>query len=219
MCNEVARRIALGQLRDDWAELKIPLVFPEGFPNLAPLDSIRITDPTLVIRAATERDGAAGQGAEGGQGAEAVIRRWSWPGPSGKPVYNYRSDGRDLRSPSRDGGRCLIPVDAFYEFTAPADPAQKKKDKWRFTHATDAWFCIAGLWRGGVVTKDTDGEARGEAFTLLTTEPGPDIAPYHARQVVVLDRADYAGWLDGSVPSADLCRPAPGGSLRVERMG
>ncbi len=212
MCNEIARRIALGQLRDDWAELKIPLIFPEGFPNLASADSIRITDPTLVIRAAAADTDA------GGQGTEGVVRRWSWPGPSGKPVYNYRSDGRDLRK-----GRCLIPVDGFYEFTAPEDPKAKRKDKWLFTHAHDDWFCIAGLWRAGVVTKDSAGDGSGhgaaEAFTLLTTEPGPDIAPYHARQVVVLDRADYAGWLDGSVPSADLCRPAPKGTLRVERVG
>jgi putative SOS response-associated peptidase YedK len=203
MCNEVARRIALGQLRDDWAELKIPLVFPEGFPNLASVDSIRITDSTLVIRAAAAETDAAGAGQ--GEGAEGVVRRWSWPGAGGRPVYNYRSDGRDLRK-----GRCLIPVDGFYEFTAPQDPKAKRKDKWLFAHARDDWFCLAGLWRADPTV--------GEAFTLLTTEPGPDVAPYHARQVVVLDRADYAGWLDGSVPSADLCRPAPAGTLRVERV-
>ena len=218
MCNEIARRIALGQLRDDWAELKIPLVFPEGFPNLASVDSIRITDPTLVIRAAASDSHFDDNEAGGaGQGAEGVVRRWSWPGPSGKPVYNYRSDGRDLRNQPK-GGRCLIPVDGFYEFTAAADPKAKRKDKWLFTHARDDWFCIAGLWRAGVETKDSAGNGNGaaEAFTLLTTGPGPDIAPYHARQVVVLDRADYAGWLDGSTPSADLCRPAPAGTLRVE---
>ena len=203
MCNEVARRIALGQLRDDWAELKIPLVFPEGFPNLASVDSIRITDPTLVIRAAA---GDAEQDA--GQGAEGVVRRWSWPGPSGKPVYNYRSDGRDLRNQPK-GGRCLIPVDGFYEFTAPEDPKQKRKDKWLFAAADHDWFCIAGLWR-------TDPNV-GEAFTMLTCPPGPDIAPYHARQVVVMPRADWARWLDGSGDSQALCRPAPAGTFTVTR--
>ncbi|MDQ2894013.1 MAG: SOS response-associated peptidase family protein, partial [Pseudomonadota bacterium] len=153
-------------------------------------------------------------GAGEGEGAEGVVRRWSWPGPSGKPVYNYRSDGRDLPATARNGGRCLVPIDGFYEFTAPADPAQKQKSKLLFTHATDAWFCLAGLWRGGVATKD----GIGEAFTILTTEPGPDVAPYHSRQVVVIDRADYAGWLDGSAPSATLCRPAPAGTLTVAQV-
>ena len=45
------RRIALGPLGEDWSLLKVRLVFPEGLPNLAPLDSIRITDPTLILRA------------------------------------------------------------------------------------------------------------------------------------------------------------------------
>jgi putative SOS response-associated peptidase YedK len=213
MCNEIARRIALGQLREDWSQLKIPLLFPEGLPNLAPLDSIRITDPTLVIRAAAKDDATAPSS------AEAVQRRWSWPGPGGKPVYNYRSDGRDLRT-----GRCLIPVDAFYEFTTPdaepGAPKPKRKHKWAFTHARDDWFCIAGLWRSGVAGKDgAPVDGHGEAFTLLTTEPGPDVAPYHSRQVVVLARADYAAWLDGSARSADLCRPAPAGTLRVAAAG
>jgi putative SOS response-associated peptidase YedK len=190
MCNEAARRIALGELRTDWGQTRIPLVFPEGAPNMAPLDGFRITDPTVIIRAHPE-------------GAALVTRRWSWPGAGGKPVYNFRSDGRSL-----DKGRCLIPVDAFYEFTAPADPKQKRKDKWAFRLAEHPWFCIAGLWRADATV--------GEAFTMLTCPPGPDIAPYHGRQVVVLGRDDWARWLDPAVPSAELCRPLPAGSLIVE---
>lgn len=191
MCNEAARRIALGQLRQDWGETRIRLEFPEGAPNMEPVDGFRITDRTPIIRAA-------------GDHAEMVTRRWSWPGAGGRPVYNYRSEGRDLVK-----GRCLIPVDAFYEFTTPADPKQKRKDKWAFRLVGHSWFCIAGLWRD---TSDV-----GEAFTMLTCEPGPDIAPYHGRQVVVLGRDEWARWLDPAVPSADLCRPLPAGSLRVER--
>ena len=191
MCNEAARRIALGELRNDWGETRIPLVFPEGLPNMAPLDGFRITDSTVIIR-------------DGSDGAELVTRRWSWPGAGGKPVYNYRSDGRDLRR-----GRCLIPVDAFYEFTAPADPGRKRKDKWAFRLRDHAWFCIAGLWRADPLV--------GEAFTMLTCPPGPDIAPYHARQVVVLGRDAWARWLDPLAPSAELCRPSPAGTLIPDR--
>ncbi len=193
MCNEAARRIAIGELRNDWGETRIPLHFPEGVPNMAPLDGFRITDPTVIIRAA---DGAPDT-------AECVTRRWSWPGAGNRPVYNYRSDGRSLSK-----GRCLIPVDAFYEFTTPADPKAKRKDKWAFRLSGHAWFCIAGLWRHDPIV--------GEAFTMLTCEPGPDIAPYHPRQVVVLGREQWAGWLDPGVPSARLCRPLSAGSLLVE---
>jgi putative SOS response-associated peptidase YedK len=99
MCNEQRRRVAIGQIRDDFSELRIPLRFPEGVPNLAPLDSIRITDTGTIVRAAKGEAGAA----------ELVQRRWSWPGSGGRPVYNYRSEGRGF-----ERGRCLIIADGFY---------------------------------------------------------------------------------------------------------
>jgi len=43
MCNEAARRTALGLMREDFSQLKIPLRFPEGLPNLGEAPSIRIT--------------------------------------------------------------------------------------------------------------------------------------------------------------------------------
>ncbi len=189
MCNEVARRIALHQIREDFSQLKIRLVFPEGLPNFAPTDSVRITDRTPVVRWT-------------GEEAALVMRRWSWPGPGGRPVYNYRSDGRRI-----DAGRCLVPVDAFYDFTTPSDPKAKRKDKWAFSHANDSWFCLAGVVRAD--------PAVGEAFSLLTTEPGADVAPYHSRQVVVVERRDWQGWLDGSLASVTVAAPLPPGTLKV----
>ena len=59
-------------------------------------------------------------------------------------------------------------------------------------------------------------DGAGEAFTLLTTEPGPDVAPIHNRQMVVLDRPDWLAWLDLSRPESELLRPLPARSLAVE---
>ena len=192
MCNEIRRRVALGQVRDAFSDLRIPLRFPEGLPNLAPLESIRITDPAAIVRLDGEGE------------AELVVRRWSWPGPGGKPVYNFRSEGRQFGA-----GRCLIPADGFYEFTTPDDPKSKLKSKWVFTKKGEDFFCIAGLWRSTDV---------GEAWTMLTTAPGPDVAPYHNRQIVVLDRADWARWLDPKEPAGELLKPLPAGALEVERI-
>jgi hypothetical protein len=61
-------------------------------------------------------------------------------------------------------------------------------------------------------------EGSGEAFTILTTEPWPDVAPIHNRQVVVLDRKDWLAWLDLSRPEAELLRPLPAGSLTVDQV-
>ena len=216
MCNEYARRTTPEQLRAGWGATDAKLLFPEGMSNMPELDSIRITDMSLILRASAVEPGAA----------ELVNRRWSWPAPGGKPVYNFRSDGREFANKATSG-RCLIPADAFYEYTdqrldepvpsdlfgapAAAKPAKKQpKAKWEFSIPGLDWFCIAGLWRADPVV--------GEAWTMLTTEPGPDVAPYHDRQIVILTPPDYARWLGGAVPAAELCRPLPAGTLAVKRV-
>ena len=195
VCNDIRNTIPTRAIEEAFSQLRIKLVFPTGIPNLEPREDIRITDTAPVIRGI------------GPDEAELVQLRWSWPGPNGKPVYNFRSEGRRFTS-----GRCLIPADGFYEFTDPEPPAPKRarKTKWLFTTADEPWFCLAAVWRLS---------PQGEAFSLLTTEPGPDVTPYHSRQVVVLRRSDWAGWLDGSAPEAEALQPLPAGSLRVARVG
>lgn len=192
----------LGTVGQDFAQLRIPLRFPEGPPNFEPRDDIRITDRAAIIRTAGETE------AGGELAADLVQRRWSWPGPGGKPVYNFRSEGREFNR-----GRCLIIADGFYEFTDPQPGSDgkkpKRKDKWLFTKVDEPWFCIAGIWRAS--------EA-GEAFTMLTTEPCPDVAPYHHRQIAVLDRRGWAAWLDPRIPAREVLKPLPAGSLHVEKV-
>jgi putative SOS response-associated peptidase YedK len=133
-------------------------------------------------------------GAPGG-GAELKQLRWGFVQPGRPPVINFRSDGR--RFPT---GRCLVPADGFYEFTGEKAP----KSKWLFTAAGNDLFCIAGL-------------VREDRFTMLTTEPGPDIAPYHNRQIVILPRDQWAAWL-GASPDAPAIAPLPAGSLNVQQI-
>ena len=121
-----------------------------------------------------------------------------------KPIFNFRSEKRSFAK----SARCLIPVSHFFEYTMPANPKQKRKDKWRFTLVGADRFYIAGIVRADAVDGDT-------CFTMLTTEPGPDIAPYHDRQVVVLQREDLGAWLDLTRPEAELLTPLPTGSLNA----
>jgi len=190
MCNLYTQTKSVDAVAALFRDLQMPLSFNEGIPNLQSRD-IAITDPGPIIR--TAADGCA----------ELIVRRWSWPGPTGKPVYNFRSDEREFPS-----GRCLIIADGFYEFTAPADPKQKKKDRWLFTAANGEMLGIAGLVRS---VPDI-----GEAFTMLTTEPGPDVRPYHGRQVALIPQADWQSWLDHAEPAANLISALPAGSLKVQ---
>lgn len=195
MCNDYRLNVDLDTIASDFSDLKIKIDFPEGAPNFEARDDIRITDAAPIVRA----------GSVPGRG-QLVQRRWSWPGPTGKPVYNFRSEGRDFGE-----NRCLIIADGFYEFTTPelveGAPKKKLKDKWLFTMKGRQWFCIAGIYRAH--------QQVGEAFTMLTTDPGPDVAPFHDRQIVVLPPEDWSRWLDPTVPAADILRPLPAGSLDV----
>ena len=194
MCNDYRQLVDLSSIEEGFQDLKIRVDFPEGRPNLEPRADIRITDVAPIIR-------GVGRGV-----GDLVQRRWSWPGPAGKPVYNFRSDGRSFGE-----GRCLIIADGFYEFTAPTDPTKKRKDKWLFTVKGLSWFCIAGIWRSDPKI--------GEAFTMLTMPPGPDIEPYHDRQIVILDPSSWIDWLDPSIPAQQLIRPLPVGTLEVAAVG
>ena len=192
MCNLYTQTKSVDAIAQLFRDMGMQLSFPEGLPNLPPRD-VAITDPAPIVRSAAN-------------GYELVVRRWSWPGPSGKPVYNYRSDGREFPT-----GRCLIMTDGFYEFTTPDAPKAKRKHRWLFRLRDADQFAIAGLWR-------TDPKV-GEAFTMLTTEPGEDVRPYHHRQVVVLAPEQFARWLDPAVPARDIIQPLPAGSLTVEQVG
>ena len=59
----------------------------------------------------------------------------------------------------------------------------------------------------------------GDGPSMLTMPPGPDIASYRDRQIAILDRADWAAWLDPSVSTKKILKPLPAGALAVEQVG
>ena len=192
MCNDFGNQIPYSDYLAAFSQTHIPVRWPNAAPNLESREDIWPTDPAPVIRRL--EDGAN----------EFSLLRWGFPPgrPKGAPVINFRSEGR--RFPV---GRCLVRATHFFEFTGKKSP----KSKWKFTKASDDWFCFAGLWRPMP-------NGTGDAFTLLTTEPGPDVAPIHDRQMVVLDRGDWAAWLDFTKPESGLLQPLPSGALRVEQV-
>jgi putative SOS response-associated peptidase YedK len=191
MCNDYGNHIPYSAYIEAFSELRIPVRFPQAAPNLEPRSDIRPTETAPVIRRVGEHN-------------EFAQLRWGFPPsrPKAAAVINFRSENRHFPK-----GRCLIPASHFFEFTGAKSP----KSKWQFTKAGEGWFCFAGLWREG------EGD-KGDAFTLLTTGPGPDVAPIHNRQVVVLERTDWKAWLDLSKPEAELLRPLSQGSLAVEQV-
>src|SRR5262249_47579925 len=92
MCNDYRLLTNAAQLFDGFSETRIKIRFPEGAPNIEAREDVKITDMGPMVRA-VQGEPEAG---------DLVQRRWSWPGERGKPVYNFRSEGREFAS-----GRCL----------------------------------------------------------------------------------------------------------------
>ncbi len=191
MCNDYGNHVPYNDYLEAFSQLRIPVRFPAAAPNLEPREDIWPTDTAPVIRQVAN-------------GFEFTQLRWGFPParPRGAPIINFRAEGR--RFPK---GRCLVPASHFFEFTGAKSP----KSKWKFTKAGEDWFCLAGLWRP--MPDDA-----GDAFTLLTTEPGPDIAPIHNRQVVIVERHDWQAWLNLDRPEAQVLGPLGAGSLAVQQV-
>lgn len=185
MCNNYRLHVPANQLVAPFRDAGRFLAFPGGLPNLPPTD-YRIGDSAPVV---TLVDGVP----------QLAMTPWAWKGPTGKPVFNFRSDGRSFAGATR----CLTPADGFYEFTEPK--VQGRKTKWLFTMADQPWFWIAGVVREG-------------AFAMLTTEPGPDVAPYHDRQIVVLPPEAGLHWLDLSAPEDLILTLSAPSQLTVTRV-
>jgi putative SOS response-associated peptidase YedK len=190
MCNDYEQQIRWAEYCKMMQALELGIPTRQGEHDLPPADDIRINDMGPVMRAA-------------GNLIELASMNFSFPpsGPRGGPVFNFRSEGRRFDK----SNRCLVPASAFFEFTGKKYP----KAKHRFTLKDAPFMAIAGIWREGQGGKP-------DAFTMLTTEPGPDVVPYHDRQVMVVRPEDWAAWIYLTRPEQDLLTPLPAGSLHVE---
>ena len=99
--------------------------------------------------------------------------------------------------------RCLVPVDAWYEWQVTPDG----KRPFAFARTDRATMAFAGLWESWV-TPGTGKVLR--TFTIITTSANAMAAPVHDRMPVILDADDWPLWLgERTGEPAALLRPAP----------
>ncbi|HEY1447603.1 MAG TPA: SOS response-associated peptidase, partial [Caulobacteraceae bacterium] len=212
MCNRFGYLAPVSRLVDEFSQTRLPLVFPSGaVPNLEPREHIRPTDTAQIIRAI---DPNAPTG-----GVELADARW-WLVPffHKKPVKEWKPMTTNARSENvattpafREPFRrrhCLVPATHFFEWTGE----KRAKTMWRFTKTGAEIFCFAGLWDRAHTADGTI-----ESFTIITCAPGPDCAPYHNRQPVILERGEWAAWLDLTGDPTRLMQGRAAGTLSVER--
>jgi len=136
-----------------------------------------------------------------GAGRALTVMRWGWPpfGEIKRPITNVRNLASPMwRAALADPAqRCLVPVTAFSEWSASADPQTGRKRKHWFDLPQDPLFAFAGLWR------PTD---QGPRFAFLTCAPNETVGRVHPKAMPALLRPGEAfdRWLtaDGTGAAA-----------------
>lgn len=177
-------------------------------PAFAPNDDLRPTNRAPVIR--LDRDGAR----------QCELMRWglipSWAKDIkiGSRCFNARAE-TVARLPSfrtaYNRRRCIVPASAFFEWPTVAG----RKHKVRIARRDGEMLAMAGLWEYWRERGQPEEEGI-VSYTIITTTPNADVAPYHNRMPVVLSPQNFDWWLDPTEGDAGaLLLPPPDGTLSV----
>lgn len=163
---------------------------PGGRYNIAP------TDEAVVV---VERDDRRALTAY----RWGLIPHWAEDARIASRTFNARAESVASMPAFRDSfrrKRCLVPVDAFYEWRREDGVRQP----YRIFRRDGMPLALAGLWAGW---KDPATDIVRRTFTIVTTRPNAVVAELHDRMPVVVPEHAWATWLDP--------RPADPGELRA----
>lgn len=107
--------------------------------------------------------------------------------------------------------RCIVPADAFYEWTGPA----RRKTPWMLRARGPGPIGLAGLWECWL---GADG-SEFDSMAICTVPANALAARVHDRMPAILAPEDFEAWLDTRATSAQeafrLLRPAPDDRLEL----
>jgi putative SOS response-associated peptidase YedK len=178
---------------------------------LSPQAGVAPTDTALVVV-------AGGGGRRWLRSAQwGLVPSWARDRSIASSTFNARVETAAEKPAFRDAmqrRRCLLPADAFYEWSGPKGARQP----WLIQPSSTPFLAFGGLfehWRdpaGGLL----------HSCTILTTPAAPDVEQLHDRAPLLIDRDEWERWLDpagGADSVMDLLRPAPAGSLQLTPLG
>lgn len=155
--------------------------FVPGY-NIAP------TDPAAVVKADAEGERVL-VGMRWG-----LIPFWAKEKKVSFANINARADSVDTKPAFRDAfkhHRCIVPMDAYYEWRTLADGKQP------FRIEGSEPLAAAALWD---VWKDPKTGERLETFTIITTDAAASVRALHDRMPVILPLAKLGLWLARDTP-------------------
>lgn len=143
-----------------------------------------------------------------------LVPSWSKDPKGGVRMINARVESvREKPAFSRAlaARRCLVPARGWYEWQASPTVLDAKgtprKQPFFTERADGASVAMAGLyefWRDPAVADPGDPQAWLSTFTVITGEAEPGLDRIHERQPLVLEREDWARWLDPGATAADV---------------
>lgn len=144
-----------------------------------------------------------------------LVPRWTKDLKSARKPINARSETVRTSGMFRDSftrRRCLVPMDAFYEWSGEKPP----KQPWAIARRDGQEMLVAAIWDGW--RDPTNGEVL-RTVALLTTDANETVQPIHHRMPVIIDPTDVEIWLgDDADAAAALMKPAPNDVLRAWRV-
>ncbi len=176
---------------------------------LAELFGLAVTPVEMPARynIAPSQPVAAIAAQESGRGRElrwlrwGLIPHWAKEESMGRKLINARAETVAQKPAFREAfrkQRCLIPADGFYEWQTAAGGKQPY-----FIHLlTRKTMALAGLWERWM---GPGGEAV-DSCTIVTAESNRMIQNIHTRMPVILERKNYAYWLDRKNQDAEQLR-------------
>jgi putative SOS response-associated peptidase YedK len=193
-------------------------------PSIAAYFKLAVIDPfpPRYNIAPTQPVGIVRMGHRGER--EFVLVRWGLIPPWVKDprafstLINARAEGATTK-PSFRGAmrhkRCLIPADAFYEWSG-----EKKSRRPHLVRRRDGGtMALAGLYENWL---GADG-SEIETMAILTVPANGTIAPVHDRMPAIVQPDDFDAWLDCrgvlADAAAELLRPAADDLLEVFEIG
>jgi len=128
-----------------------------------------------------------------------LIPFWAKSAAIGAKMINARVETVVTKNAFRNAvkkRRCIIPADAFYEWTAVADPASKKprKQPWCIQRTDGSPFAFAGLFESW---RDPDGDGtRIRSCTILTGPANEAMQQVHDRMPIMLAPDMWDLWIN-----------------------
>ena len=191
--------------------LKNPQSPPPGAPdyNLAP------SKQAPVVLARAPRDGTEEYAGDPAPVRQLRLLTWglvpSWAKDVkiGMRMINARAESvleKGSFAKAAASRRCLVPAQGWYEWQkSPVSKDAKGNPRKQpfFIHRADGDIvAFAGLyefWRDREIADKDDPQAWLTTFTIITTDAEPGLDRIHDRQPLVLEREDWATWLDPAV--------------------